>query len=446
LRFPNGFLKFGMQTDMPKRKPESREAFPLTIVKDGVLVTIYRHSHQKKNTAGEPVEYLEFKVAWKEGPRRKLQSFCDLAEAKAHADRVGKRISNGDAASLELKADDRIIYRRALHFLKGTGTPLDVACERYALAVASLGNVPLQEAIEDYRRRHPAAMPRKTVADAVADCLAAKQADGVSDLYHRTLKLRLERLADSFVQTRLASLTAPLLNEWLRGLGCKSPRTRNNYRTDVVSFLHYCEAAGFLPKDHIDEKQVVVVRDEAGKIEIFTPEEMAKLIAATADNRDLRVHILLGAFAGLRSAEIERQQWRDVNLERGFLRVSGAKLGTAANRLVYFPDNLKAWLAPLVRRTGPVSCLVRPDGTLRRLGARAGVRWKRNALRHSFISYRVALSGDVAKTAVECGNSPRVIFAHYRELVSEGEAQAWFGIAPARPANVIPAPQAAAVA
>ena len=56
--------------------------------------------------------------------------------------------------------------------------------------------------------------------------------------------------------------------------------------------------------------------------------------------------------------------------------------------------------------------------------------WKRNALRHSYISYRVAEKQDVAKVSLEAGNSPQMIFQHYRELVQPKEAKAWFAIGP----------------
>jgi hypothetical protein len=56
--------------------------------------------------------------------------------------------------------------------------------------------------------------------------------------------------------------------------------------------------------------------------------------------------------------------------------------------------------------------------------------WRQNALRHSFISYRVAETGDVPRTALEAGNSPKMIFRHYREVVDEESAKAWFSITP----------------
>ena len=56
--------------------------------------------------------------------------------------------------------------------------------------------------------------------------------------------------------------------------------------------------------------------------------------------------------------------------------------------------------------------------------------WKHNALRHSFISYRVAQIQDVAKVSLEAGNSPRMVFSNYRELVRPVDAEKWFGITP----------------
>jgi hypothetical protein len=74
-----------------------------------------------------------------------------------------------------------------------------------------------------------------------------------------------------------------------------------------------------------------------------------------------------------------------------------------------------------------------------RAAARAKVKWKRNGFRHSYISYRVATLKDVPAVALECGNSPQVIFSNYRALATDAEAKAWFSILPSkRGDNVIP--------
>ena len=68
---------------------------------------------------------------------------------------------------------------------------------------------------------------------------------------------------------------------------------------------------------------------------------------------------------------------------------------------------------------------------MRDAGKDSGVKWRHNALRHSFISYRVAKIKNVNEVAMEAGNSPDMVFKHYRELVTETEADAWFGVTPA---------------
>jgi hypothetical protein len=58
--------------------------------------------------------------------------------------------------------------------------------------------------------------------------------------------------------------------------------------------------------------------------------------------------------------------------------------------------------------------------------------WKHNALRHSFISYRVADIQNVAQVSLEAGNSPQMIFKHYKELVRPADAKRWFAIVPGK--------------
>jgi hypothetical protein len=56
--------------------------------------------------------------------------------------------------------------------------------------------------------------------------------------------------------------------------------------------------------------------------------------------------------------------------------------------------------------------------------------WPRNVLRHSFITYRIAVVKSADQVALEAGNSPSIIFKNYRELTTEEQADKWFGIVP----------------
>ena len=58
-------------------------------------------------------------------------------------------------------------------------------------------------------------------------------------------------------------------------------------------------------------------------------------------------------------------------------------------------------------------------------------------MRHSFISYHVTDIEDVAKVSLEAGNSPQMIFKHYRDLVRPADAKTWFSIVPGGESKVI---------
>jgi hypothetical protein len=91
-------------------------------------------------------------------------------------------------------------------------------------------------------------------------------------------------------------------------------------------------------------------------------------------------------------------------------------------------DNLKLWLTPCKQVSGPVCLHKRPQIAATRLCK--GLAWQENGLRHSFISYRLAILHDTARVALEAGNSPEVIFGSYRELVTPETAKTWFDVKP----------------
>ena len=65
-----------------------------------------------------------------------------------------------------------------------------------------------------------------------------------------------------------------------------------------------------------------------------------------------------------------------------------------------------------------------------RLSRALGIGWPQNVLRHSFISYRIAIVQSADQVALEAGNSASIIFKHYRELTTPEVAEKWFAILP----------------
>jgi integrase len=128
-------------------------------------------------------------------------------------------------------------------------------------------------------------------------------------------------------------------------------------------------------------------------------------------------------------AELNRLDWSAVDLDRRMIEIRAGQAKTASRRIIPIPDNLDAWLRPLTRK-GKVVHAKELQTHVPALCRALGLEWPRNVLRHSFISYRIAQVKSADQVALEAGNSPSIIFKHYRELTTEDQANAWFGILP----------------
>jgi len=253
----------------------------------------------------------------------------------------------------------------------------------------------------------------------------------------------------------------------------------------------FAEGRRYLPKDHDELDCVPVVNDRDGDIEVFTPEELTEVLCCAGER--MIPFIAVGAFAGIRHAEIQRLEWKDIRFEEGTIEIRASKAKTASRRLVPIVPNLKEWLLKYRQPAGPVVSprnaafelhviagrandvrraawaeangitdeqLKQATQKAKEMASRRSLRtatkgklrgqkgevppgaetaeiegwepfaWKHNGLRHSFCSYRLAAVKNTAQVALEAGNSPQMIFRHYRELVRGSEAEKWFGITP----------------
>jgi integrase len=141
--------------------------------------------------------------------------------------------------------------------------------------------------------------------------------------------------------------------------------------------------------------------------------------------------LAIGAFAGLRDAEIKRLDWSEVDLTRGHIEIKTAKAKSARQRIIPIQSNLGAWLRPCSGMTGPVVPWS-ARGKLARVRKAAGLtRWPQNGLRHSFASYRLAAIHDAPRVAAELGHTtPQLLYSTYRELVLPEEAERYWEVIP----------------
>ncbi len=384
--------------------------------------------------------------------KRRLKMFADFDEAYAEAKSKAIALSRGDLDVLHLDNADRQAYLRALETIRPSGIPLELAAKEFIEAWKVLqGKASLVEAAKEFARRHLHEAPNLTVPDAVKQMLEIKAREGTSSAYMKVLRFYLTRLAEAFCCS-LRTVSSAQVSDFLRGMNV-SARSRNNARSTVGAFFKFCRERGWLPKDHDGIELVSKFKEKATDIAIFSPYEISCFLAHA--RTEMIPFLTIGAFAGLRSAEIERLDWDEVHMAERFIEVKAAKAKTASRRIVPISENLATWLAPHVQSEGPVvpfdnvakqiAWMVDETNEGMKAAAREDghdpeklrpLRWKKNALRHSYISYRVAEIQNVNQTALECGNSPAIIFKHYRELVRPTEAKKWFGIVPSDDAKI----------
>jgi len=230
--------------------------------------------------------------------------------------------------------------------------------------------------------------------------MAAKTGDGLRPRYLGDLKMRVGRFAECFKDRKVADIEPGEIDSYLRDLGV-APLTRNTVGLRLSVFFEYCRQRGWVQVNPLaDLSRAKVVSGPPG---ILTPEQVARLLE-TASEKTLPV-FCLGAFAGLRSAEIQRLEWCHVKSDERLIEVPATSSKTASRRFVTIQPNLAAWLEPYRGHHGPIC----PPNHFRRMiedRRAAGITdWPSNGLRHSYASYHLAAFKDAPALSLELGLS-----------------------------------------
>jgi integrase len=430
---------------------------PHEIKRGNVTVKIYTGKNRVNGT-----DYPQFTLTYYDGAKRVKKRFADLTQAKREADFTATKLASGENEVLRLTSTDRANYMQAVGQLRPLNVPLNLAVLEYVSAVKNLPDgATLKEAVDFFRRRNPAALEKRTVRQAVDEMLAAKRAAKLSEVHLKDLDCRLNRFADVF-QMNIGGVSGTMLQTWLDGMTA-SGRTKRNYLAVIAALFNFCIKRKYLLKEAVEEIEAVQQQKvDNGEIEIFTPAEMSEILVAARP--EMLPWLAIAGFAGLRSAELQRLDWSEINLMERHIEIKARKAKTAARRLAPITDNLAAWLAPYAKPFGKVTdfeswwnqipkVVEAINDQRKQIAESAGKApssvckfvWKHNALRHSFCSYRLAAIKNAAQVALEAGNTPKMIFSNYRQLVTDAKAATWFGIFPPKLAeNVIPMPKVVA--
>jgi integrase len=276
-----------------------------------------------------------------------------------------------------------------------------------------------------------------SLSNLVEEYLAAQKRLKRSQAHITDLKQRLGRFKEDFGERPIRTVTTVEIERWLHRLKL-SPQSINNFRARLGALFSYAEKRSYVEKNPISAIDKIKLVDAPPQI--LTPEQLQKALETCP--ADLLPCIALGAFAGLRTGELLRLEWEDIDMKRGFINVAASNSKSAKRRLIPITPNLADWLRPYSQNKGKlypyshrwyhlnVDLLKKPAGL---------AKWPNNGLRHSFASYHLAKYQNAPQLALEMGHTtPRMIFDNYREVVTPEEAQRYWNVVPAsRPTNLI---------
>jgi integrase len=360
---------------------------------------------------------LKFMVAYREAGKRKRAFFEKQKEAESFADFKNAQRQSQGTEHAEFPMALRIMAQECTARLND-----------YKRADADCPPT-IKDATDFFIAHLKASANSCSAEELVKELVAKKEGAGLSARHVDDLRSRLNIFAKKFDGLPVATITSTAIEDWLDSLAV-SAVTRNHYRRLIILAFNYAIKRGYAAKNPATETEKA--KEAGDNIGILTVTQAAQLLENATPN--VLPYFAIGLFAGLRRAELERLDWKEIDFDSGLIEVTAKNAKTARRRHVTIQPNLRAWLMPLRQIRGSVT----PQNTsefwqaFNQTRAAAGIDpWPSNALRHSFASYHLAHFKNAKALALEMGHvNENMIFTNYRQLVKPKEAARYWTIRP----------------
>lgn len=257
---------------------------------------------------------------------------------------------------------------------------------------------------------------------------------------------QLGRFAKQFGKRCIDAVTAGEIEKWLtrthvdyRGRSyIWAAGRRNVTRGYICTFFNFALNKNLCRTNPAKAVDKAIV--ERAPIEVWTPSEATALLkAASVGCPEVLDFLYLALFSGIRTCELLLLHSDCIKHDQNIIAIPAHISKTRKLRNVPISANLKAWLAHSRLRTEPGRIFEPAESSLHRryriLEAGTGLKWKPNALRHSFASYHLAMHDNEWLTARACGHSPKMLRDHYDAAVGKPDAEAYWSILPSRAQN-----------
>jgi integrase len=265
-----------------------------------------------------------------------------------------------------------------------------------------------------------------TVSAAVR--MFVNEAEPQSKSHEQKLQI-FERAFPAAFGGRVADIEPVAIRRWIKARS-DNGNTQAMYFRYARMFFGYLKANRLIADDPMGG--VPAPKTKPGR-NILTPAQMKALLDLDLPDH-VRALLLLGGFAGLRTEEVERMAWENINTKTGQIHVVPGAMkdsGGFDQRIVDFTEPLKrrkAWIAKQKGKIIPVA-----SETLhthrRRACAPILTEWPDNCLRHSFATYHLARAKNAGLTAYQMGHTSSAMVSRvYAVPAALADWRAWWNI------------------
>jgi integrase len=369
-----------------------------------------------------------YRVEDRSGPQRRLIRCKTLEVAERTAKDIGRRLRNPAQLTSMVSATQAAEYLSLRRMAGEYNLMALVSSAVEAMKLLGGQTADLVQAAREQAQRSARVLEDKDLSDAITDYLKVKEAENLRERSLADLRFHLRHLSVDF-QGPVSQVTTASLSGWIESLKV-GPLSKRKKLFVYGQFFRWCGQRGYCdPKENpVDGIKKPKVRSDHEPATYS--QDQLRVLLELAEPR-FRSLIALMAFAGLRPMEAERLCWEQVYWQEGYIHLSPRGSKTRSARRVPILAPLRDWLDCTPRR-GPIWPL--SDTGIKRartdLIRRIPFKWIPDGLRHSWISNRLVLVQNEGQVAQEAGNSPEVIYKHYRAIKSKTEAEAWFAVKP----------------
>jgi integrase len=388
-------------------------------------------------------EYESFYVDARAAGRGRIRA-ATVEEAKLKGLPVAKEIAAEGASAIELSPQERLIYVAAAKILKPFGLAVDEAARKLSEILKKLDGESFDKVHEGYSAgRQELKTDGKTTEIYELYLHEQEEVRGNSEYQVRDVKRWVGGFVGDF-PGRIIPITPEQIKGWLGKRG-KKARSKNNARNHIRAFFNFAQKNDYLPQGipHAaqkvtpfkDKRKVISTEEEAQesveKIEFYTPDESRRLLDAASE--ELRVTLEFKGFSGIRTEEMVRFWWVFAKGDQKVIQIP-REIAKLKFRTIPIVENFQKRLAvysPEIKKGRVCKEWASANALYHawlRLCAKAGVAYKKNAFRDSYITYRVALTNDPKLVAMESGNSEKMIRENYLHLTTREQALEWFSL------------------